>query len=235
MEENVKVSIAIPCYEMHGKGGVFLEKLLTTIDGQSYKNIEVVISDHSISDLIKDVSDTWIDKLNIKYIRNENGRGSSSKNVNCAILNCTGDIIKPIFQDDFIFTENCIEKIVTDFYPSESIWGASACNCTDENETSFFYEWYPSYNGHEATGQNKIGAPSLIFFKNKKEELFDEELIWLMDCEFYYRLFKRYGLPYIFNEIHITNRQWGKSVTNTIATKEIKKKETQYVMIKHNL
>jgi glycosyltransferase involved in cell wall biosynthesis len=234
MEENVKVSIAVPCYEMHDKGGIFLEKLLTTINNQTYKNIEIVISDHSINDLVKDVADKWT-SLNIKYIRNENGRGLSSQNINNAIRHCSGDIIKPLFQDDFLYNDICIEKIVTDFYPSESMWGASACNCTDENESHFFYEWFPSYKGHEPTGNNKIGAPSLIFFRNNKIDFFDETLIWLMDCEFYYRLFQRYGEPLIFNDIFITIRRWDKAVTNTLATKEVRKKEAQYVITKHNL
>lgn len=234
MNTNPLISVVVPCYEMHGKGGVFLHRLLESVYLQTNKNVEVVVSDHSVTNIIEDKCKDWNNKLSITYVRNELGRGSSSINVNTAIKNSTGDIIVPLFQDDFIFNEKYLEKLI-EFSASDKNWGASACNHTDENESRFFYEHPATYTGFDVTGINTIGAPSVIFFKKECKELFDENLIWLMDCEFYYRLHKKFGLPLIFNEVMVTIRMWESNVTNTLATKEIRKKEAQYVIIKHNL
>ncbi len=235
MGDSIKISIVVPCYEMHGKGDVFLHRLLSSVYSQTRKGAEIVVSDHSTSQIIEDKCNEWVDKIDVKYIRNDVGRGNSSVNANTAIKNCTGDIIIPLFQDDFIFNENYFEKLILEFANSDKKWGASACNHTDENESRFFYNHPASYKGFDVTGINTIGAPSVIFFKKECGELFDENLIWLMDCEFYYRLHQKYGLPFIFDDIMVTIRMWESNVTNTLATKDVRKKEAQYVIIKHNL
>jgi glycosyltransferase involved in cell wall biosynthesis len=47
-----KISICIPTWEQHGFGEQYLSKLLDSIETQTIKDVEVVISDHSISDVI---------------------------------------------------------------------------------------------------------------------------------------------------------------------------------------
>jgi len=46
----MKISIAIPCYEMHGRGTEMLQYSLNTIKKQVNSDFEVVISDHSKND-----------------------------------------------------------------------------------------------------------------------------------------------------------------------------------------
>ena len=41
------VSVIIPCYEMFGKGAIHLSRSLEMLAAQTWKNFEVVISDHS--------------------------------------------------------------------------------------------------------------------------------------------------------------------------------------------
>ena len=68
-------SIAIPTYGYGGKGSEFLEFSFNKLKNQTFKNFEVVISDHSIDDTIKDICDKWSSDLDINYTRNEEGRG----------------------------------------------------------------------------------------------------------------------------------------------------------------
>lgn len=79
-ELNKLVSIAIPCYEMKGLGAQFLNESLLKISNQTYKNIQVVISDHSSTNIIENVVNIWLKELNIKYIKNIENVGSSSSN-----------------------------------------------------------------------------------------------------------------------------------------------------------
>jgi len=82
IESNKLISIAIPCYEMKGYGGKFLDESLLKINNQTYKNIQVVVSDHSLSNELEKVINLWSKKLNIKYIKNI---GSFSSNTNLTI------------------------------------------------------------------------------------------------------------------------------------------------------
>ena len=68
-------SIAIPTYGYNGNGVDFLNFSLELLYTQTFKDFEVIISDHSIDDTIKEVYNEWSDTLNMVYVVNENGRG----------------------------------------------------------------------------------------------------------------------------------------------------------------
>ena len=105
VESIMKVSIACPTFEYYGRGVEVLDDMFRTIAAQTFKDIEVVVSDHSKIDVIEDYCKENEHNLNIKYIRNENGRGNPSINTNNAIDNCSGDIIKIFQQDDFFYDD----------------------------------------------------------------------------------------------------------------------------------
>ena len=50
----MKVSIACPTFEYYGRGVEVLDDMFRTIAAQTFKDIEVVISDHSKTDVIED-------------------------------------------------------------------------------------------------------------------------------------------------------------------------------------
>jgi glycosyltransferase involved in cell wall biosynthesis len=128
MSQNNLISIIIATYEMYGKGKNFLIQAFESIEFQTYKNIEVVVSDHSINDEIKKVCLDYSKKLNIKYIKNENNIGSSSANFNNGIKYSNGNIIKILMQDDFLYKNHTISDIVNTFNHDANIyWIANGC------------------------------------------------------------------------------------------------------------
>ena len=48
-----KISIAVPTYEYRGKGVEVLEYAFNTMVKQTFKDFDVVISDHSVDDKIE--------------------------------------------------------------------------------------------------------------------------------------------------------------------------------------
>ena len=50
----MKVSIACPTFEYYGRGVEVLDDMFRTIANQTLKDLEVVVSDHSKIDVIKD-------------------------------------------------------------------------------------------------------------------------------------------------------------------------------------
>jgi glycosyltransferase involved in cell wall biosynthesis len=97
----MKISICIPTTELiysNGEimGPYMLNHLLNSISEQTYTDYEIIISDQSKTDVIKNVCDSW-SNLNIKYYKNNTGFGSAAKNLNFAISKSTGEYIKTIF------------------------------------------------------------------------------------------------------------------------------------------
>ena len=90
-------SIAIPTWGIRGKGVEYLEHSFNILAQQSFTDYEVVISDHSEDDDIKNLCNSWSSMMDIKYLRNCNGRGKIAPNMNNAIEHSSGLFIKMLF------------------------------------------------------------------------------------------------------------------------------------------
>jgi len=234
--KNPKISICIPTYEMKGYGINYLFHLLKSIKKQTYSNYEIVISDHSKNTEIED-SIKKITSMDIKYLRNEEDRGKSSCNINNAIRNSTGEIIKPLFQDDMILNNDVLSKIAYLYTTEESFtWGGLGFVHIDETNSvhkNRYPPLIPSMNEELALGVNTFGCPSVCFFKKDlPKTLFDENLVWLMDCEFYHRMKVSYGNPILIGDYDIAVRVWKESFTADVSD-NTKKSEEDYVKQKH--
>ncbi len=223
----MKVSIAIPCYEMHGYGADCLDFGLQSIACQNYTDFEVIISDHSVDDSISNVCKKWQQQLPLKYIKNDLSRGSSSANINNCIRYSTGDIVKILCQDDYFYDNNSLKKIVTSFGKSQ--WLVSSYLHTT-NHKNLFKKKKPFLNKNIAT-INTIGTHSCLTIRKSKDiHYFDENLLWLMDCEYYYRLYNSFGPPQILNQVTMVQYLWEGQVTNTFAaSRALRSKEIEYV------
>lgn len=202
----MKVSICIPTWEQYGRGVEFLENNLKIISKQTYTNFEVVISDHSTSNEIENICNSYSNRFDVKYIKNNINRGNSPANTNNSILNAKGDIIKIIFQDDFFYTNYALENIVDNFKNNNTKWLVNGCNHTYDNGITFTNFMIPHWNDKIPIGVNTISSPSVLSFVNDNPFFFDEKLVMLMDCELYYQLYIRYGQPTIIADCLITNR-----------------------------
>jgi hypothetical protein len=222
-------SIAIPSYGYDGKGVEFLNDSFEIMSNQTFKDFEVVISDHSIDDTIKNVCNDWKDKLNIKYFRNEHGRGMISPNINVAMRHCNGKWIKILFQDDFLFNEESLQIQANALQENEEIkWLMTTFYHSNDGKT-FYRLFQPIWNDLIWTGNNTMGCPSGMTIKNKDLIFFDESINWLMDVEYYKRMFDKNGYPTILNEITYVNRTWGARLSDTIS-EELKNEEYQKLL-----
>lgn len=227
-------SICIPTYEMKGLGASYLKSTFENLSIQSFTDFEVVISDHSVDDAIKDLCVAFEKSFNINYIKNNSDRGSSSANINHAIKSARGLWIKVLFQDDYLLGTNALEIIRDHINSGDAGWLVSACQHTHDGEL-LFDSHFPSYHSDIHLGENTIGAPSNIAFKNKRSLFFDRNLIWLMDCEFYKRLELTFGPPMVLNELCIVNRVGAHQVTNTLIHDDLVRNELRYVKNKYKI
>ena len=129
----MKISIAMPTWERHGRGSEFLNDLLRIIEMQSFDEFEVCVSDHSKDDLMINVYFKFKDRLDIKYNKNTYDFGNDPTNAKRAISMCSGDIIKVMLQDDFFYDYESLEKIYTELSISDRVWLLNEYNHTRDD------------------------------------------------------------------------------------------------------
>lgn len=224
----MKLSIAIPCYEMGGHGIEMLTCAINSIKEQTFIDYEIVVSDHSIDNELYELCQSY--NLNIKYYRNPDKRGSSSANINNAIMHCTGDIIKILCQDDYLADSFSLEHTVSAFDESTQ-WLVSSYLVTRDRIT-IARHYLPRWN-NKIYIENTIGTHSCLTIRNDPPILFDENLIFYMDCEYYYRLYQKYGLPKILSNPTVVQLLWPGQVSNTLITDNLDQAERNYVIRKH--
>ena len=229
----MKISICIPTWEQYGKGTDFLNHLLNTIVTQTYKNFNVIISDHSIDNNIENLCNSFKDKLEIFYIKNPNNRGNGPANTNNSIINADGDIIKIMFQDDFFYENNSLELIVKEFENNDCNWLVNGCNHTYTDGENFVNSMSPRWNDNIILGINTISSPSVLSFRKGINILFDEKLIMYMDCEMYYQLYLKFGLPKIIPNYLITNRLHEHQISSMY--QKDANEEINYIKTKHKI
>lgn len=209
---------------MGGNGATFLHQNLTNILSQDYDNYEVIISDQSNDDSVKYKCDEFSDKMEIVYLDGKILKRQASANTNNAIKHARGDIIKIIFQDDFLINNGALSKIATAFSDPEVHWLVSGCDHTYDG-INLVKPFLPRYNDLIYLGINTISSPSVLSFNSNDTLFFEEELEWLMDVDYYKRLFDSFGEPYIIEDILVVNRlhinQVSKNISSKIAIKEL--------------
>lgn len=234
----MRMSIAIPTWEIKGKGNQFLQDLLRTLEIQTFQDFEVVISDHSKDNKLIDVIEEFQNKLNILYFKNINNRGNGPANTNNAINHCSGEIIKVMFQDDFFYDDKALQKIY-DSFDEDHNWLVCGSNHTKDDGNSFYRKVYPKWNSKLLEGVNTISSPSVMAVKRKvfDQIKFDEKLVMMMDCEIYYSIKNIFGDPIYLHNILVSNRIHSEQISSQYSSSSdfssILSKEIDYCKSKH--
>jgi len=226
MGKDVKFSIVIPTYEYKGLAPELLTKLLKSIRKQTYTNYEIIISDHSKTNLVFDFIKTF--DFDITYYKNERGIGNSSINMNEGIKKSTGDFIKIMHMDDWFSNENTLSLINEHINNNpDKKWGGVGFNHFYESTKITDRFIMPTINNDIRT---LLGCPSVSFFINNKEnpDLFDENLIIINDSDMHIRLGKKYGDPIMVNEYCVTIRMSDNQVSNQVTEEQHLNEITYY-------
>lgn len=231
-----KLSIIIPCYEMYGMGCVFLDFLFQSLKNQTFKNFNIIVSDNSLNDDIKNLCQSNLLELDIIYLDNsKQTKKTSSTNLNYALNFVDKKIlyIKFLFQDDFLYDTLSLQYTFDEFElnPDKSWLISSCCHYSDKMGIHNFMEPY-FYDKIYLGEPNSISSPSVLTIRNKDVIKFDENLQWLMDVDYYKMLHLKFGDPIILKKTTCVNRLWENKVDNILST-EIKSFEINYVKNKY--
>jgi len=229
-----KISICIATYEMGGYGHTFLDQLLTELKIQTFQDFEVVISDQSNDTKILEVCQKHSNLLDIKYFKYFYNRGKAACNINQAMKYASGEIIKILYQDDFFVTPEALGKIF-EKYQQGAKWVINGFTHSDNQKKNFFNTRIPFYQDAVIIGENSIGNPSNFSILASERMYMDESILYVVDCEFYYRVKQKLGLPVIVEDILVCARHHPVSAVDNPSFYSLKDTEVAYCLQKHNL
>lgn len=226
--KKVKLSVCIPTYEMQGRAKAMLIRAFNSLKSQSFHDFEVIVSDNSEDDVVKNLcADKEYESLNIKYFKND--KKGLSPNLNFAMTHAKGDIIKIIHMDDYLANPDSLKDIVENF---KGGWLVTGCG-HDRGDGKIIRPHFPKYNSKIYLERNTIGSPSVLTIENKDILLCDDKLTWLNDCDYYKRLYDRYGEPTILNKINVVIGIGDHQTTNKLTDKH-KRSERIYLREKYH-
>lgn len=223
-----KLSIILPTYEAQGVGQQFLTRNFKQLKLQTFKDFEVVIADSVPNDAVKNFVEAEKDIL-IKYVKVENAKHLYS-NINEGIRNASGDFAHIMCMEDYFYNKHSLQRIVDNFEVAKG-WMVSMYMHTKDG-LGLFKQQIPSWN-LQILSNNTIGCISCLSFVNDKEFLFDENTELFGDVDFYYRLYKKYGLPKLIDDIVWIQYLWAGRITKKPATQENIDAEQNYLKDKH--
>lgn len=183
------ISICIPAY----KRVQFLQRLLTSISVQTFKDFEVIVSDDSDDNSVKDLTEKFTDKFLLQYHKNKPALGTPA-NWNFAIGKANGEWIKLMHDDDWFATPSSLQCFA-DATKKGNKFIVSNYNNIDENNAilrkpslSFLRKKRLLRQPMILLSENVIGQPSVCIVHRSITAKYDERMKWRVDIDYYIQL-----------------------------------------------
>jgi len=188
MDQSPFISICIPAYQRTD----YLKRLLDSIEIQSFRSFEVVITDDSPGWEVRNLVETHVLNPYIRYFKNAHTLGSP-ENWNEGLRVARAAWIKIMHDDDWFSGPESLQVYADTVRQGSSSFYFSA-----------FTNVYPDgriktirLRGADRRTLNKtpeilvatnfIGPPSVVIFKKDDSIGFDNRMQWLVDIDFYLR------------------------------------------------
>jgi len=217
---NPKVSICIPVFR-DLKNYLFKEQVtrcLNSIFTQKYEEYEVIITDDTVDNsgeiIINEIVKKHNCAENLKYFKN-NERKGSPENWNEAIRLASGNYIKILHQDDWLFDENSLNHFVRLLDENLKVSFAFCSSAIYDLSYRYVGKYSPSRryfniikrNPDNLFFYNLIGAPSATIYKRELNLEFDPQMKWLVDVDFYIRLLVKNNGEYKYDSSTLISTQ----------------------------
>ena len=219
------VSICVPTFN----GEKFLSAALSSIEQQSYRNLEVVISDDSSKDSTIEIVEEFKIKAGIPVHIYHHFPSGIGANWNNCIKYAKGKYVKFLFQDDVLYPD-CIRKMLEIAEQDKRI-GLVYCRRSFifDSQNDYHNQWISKYSALHThwdditakTGYiggleylrdrnlltvplNKIGEPTAALIAKSSFKVvgfFNEELKQALDVEFWFRLMKHFKIGFVNEEL----------------------------------
>lgn len=238
MRRKIQVAICIPYFKKINE----LKRLLHSVSEQVLDDYMVFITDDGADNEAREFVENLDERF--RYYRNKERLGPTG-NCNRAVglaRQYAPAYIKIMHHDDYFYDKESLQKYVemledntnavfafsgsgTDFGTGQAVSERSA----KMEEINALYE-----NKYNILNGNFIGAPSAVLVRNKGI-LMDENLIWLVDIDWYIKLLEyRNCFAYTFEPLVITGEDGNRVTDICIKDRKLVQKEWLYVYLKHS-
>jgi glycosyltransferase involved in cell wall biosynthesis len=224
------VSICIPAYQKPQ----YVARCLDSILKQDYSSIEVIISDDSPGEDIKQMIKPYSGKLDIKYYHNQPPLRSPA-NWNAALDKAGGELVMLMHQDDWFHAADAVSAFVKAFETSPEVDFVFCRNtAVDENGREMVLQALPRLLKEMAQKPNHlvraqvIGPPSNTMLRSRVGVRYDEQFIWLVDVDYYARLLKS-GHRYAYIDRHLVSIGLHKDQTTEFV------RSNDHIILKENI
>jgi len=226
MNENIDVSIIVPCYNQ----AQYLEEALQSVLQQSIENWECVIVNDGSNDNTEEVANKWLLRdSRFKYIKSENGGLSAARNSGIELAK--GNFILPLDADDII-GETYLELALKQFELNTNL---KIVYCKAEKFGIENGEWkLNNFTLYNLAHENMIFCSALFKRKDwKKVKGYDINMIYgWEDWEFWIAILKNGGEVKCIESVNFYYR-----IKTTSMTKELNEEKLnylkKYLSIKH--
>lgn len=232
----MKFTIVVVTYNFEN---IILE-CLESIEKQTYKNFDVIITDDASIDNTLYICKKWKEKMegkiDIKILSNSINQGVV-KNLNRGVKVATGEWIKIIAGDDKLIPDT-LEKynnFIEENQEARIILGK--VQSFSENKlldilpkNIEFYKKKPKEQFYELLEENKIAAPSSIIKRELLEEMeyFDESFKMVEDYPFWLKVLKNNIKIYFLDDVLVMYRRSSTSVSALSEGKYLNKLMLEY-------
>ena len=200
------VSICIPAY----KKPEYVVRCIESVLKQTYKQVEIVISDDSPNQDIKLAIESYNSSISIKYYHN-NPALKSPINWNNALNKANGYFYMLMHQDDWFEVDDAIETYIQTFEANPQVDFAFCKNTAIQPDGQVLQlQAIPSLlkdmqkHPNHLVRANVIGPPSNTMLRSKVSVRYEEAYIWLVDVDYYVQLLEA-GHGYKYLDAHLVS------------------------------
>lgn len=184
------ISICIPAYKRLS----YLQRLLSSIAIQTFKDYEVIVTDDSPDGGVEEFVKNFTGITFLYYYKNQEPLGTP-ENWNEAIRKANGTWVKLMHDDDWFADENSLQQFynATVRHPDCEFFFSAYCNVDSEKkfQRSVSLNWLGRFllkqSPFNLFKKQYIGNPSCTLIKREINLFYDNRLKWVVDFEYYIR------------------------------------------------
>jgi glycosyltransferase involved in cell wall biosynthesis len=182
----------------------YLRRLLESIAVQSYTNYEIIVTDDSPDESVKQLVEEFAAQYPISYSKNIPAAGTP-ENWNIAIKKSKGEWIKIMHDDDWFAQPTSLKKFAEATENSSCNFIFSACNnifpASGKQVNEYLSGWRKEMLDNDPFNLfylNVIGHPSTVMHRRDDRIFYDKQFKWVVDIDFYIRyMLEHKGYIYI--------------------------------------
>ena len=209
------ISIVIPIHDKDGQQLNFLDEALKSIVEQSEQPTEVILS--SMHEMQAQINLINKYKKILPIITIVNSSYNAPSNLNLVIPKCSSEFIKILFQDDLLQGRDYLKLCKSILSSEKNAWGLITTSVNFESDVSaVLKKQEPKFSVNMLKGKNLFGSPSVVFFRKDYFIPFQENLLYMYDCEWYIRMVHNWGNPILAKSLVTLIRIHQHQATNNV-------------------